>query len=343
MTGREQSTPRSYAEAGVDIDRGDAVAARIAAIRSPALGNIGGFAGALELDPSRWRRPRLLTTCDGVGTKILVAKALNKYDTIGIDLVAMCVNDLAVCGAMPLAFQDYVACGRVVDERIQAIVQGVVTGCEIAGCTLSGGETAEMPDVYGPDDVDLAGFCAGIAEEDDLLPRLDRIQSGDLVFGIPSAGIHSNGLSLARKVLDMQDKTILAELLRPTRIYTGELRLLTGNSRDGFPLAQERLPHAGIKAAAHITGGGIEGNLRRVLPPGLSLRLSWDWEVPAVFDRIASAGVPAAEMRRVFNMGIGIAMVASADAFFALNEVASHGGFRLVPMGEVVHAGGDAG
>ncbi len=202
------------------------------------------------------RHPVLLTTTDGVGTKILVAQRLGKLDTVGIDLVAMCVNDLVVCGARPVQFLDYIACGRIHEERLQALMKGIVRGCELAGCRLGGGETAEMPDVYGPDEFDLAGFAVGAVEKDALLPRLAEIRAGDVILGIASSGIHSNGLSLARKALPERAWSLLLE---PTRIYAPEMAALCATGH--------------VLAAAHVTGSGLHGNLERVVPEGLADRL----------------------------------------------------------------------
>ncbi len=286
--------PRSYEHAGVSISRGDTFAARIAALSSPAVGRLGGFAGGLEIDLSRYRRPVLLSTTDGVGTKLLVARRVGDYSTVGIDLVAMCVNDLVVCGAEPAVFLDYIACGRIQDETLDQVIRGIVRGCELAGCTLAGGETAELPDMYGDADIDLAGFAVGIVEHDDRLPRIDAIGPSDRIVGIASSGIHSNGFSLARKILDLGDEHGTKELMIPTRIYVDQLK--------------RARPY--IKAAAHITGGGLEANVERVLPESVSFEPSWAWDIPAIFERIRREGdVPDEEMRRVFNMGIGIAMV----------------------------------
>ncbi len=309
--------PRSYEEAGVSISRGDTFAARIAALSSPALGELGGFAGGLEIDLSRYRRPVLLSATDGVGTKLLVARSVGDYRTVGIDLVAMCVNDLAVCGAEPAIFLDYIACGHIEDQTLQQVIQGIVTGCELAGCTLAGGETAELPDMYGEGDLDLAGFAVGLVEHDDRLPRIETIGPSDRVVGLASSGIHSNGFSLARKVLDLRDERITAELLTPTRIYVDALK--------------QALPY--IKAAAHITGGGLEANVRRVLPKTVVLDLSWDWDVPPIFERIRREGVvPEEEMRRVFNMGIGIAMVVGEADVERLSEAI---GEQLIDVGSL--------
>jgi len=312
--------PRTYSEAGVDIERGDRFAAFISRIRSSAVsGAIGSFSGGVRFPVERYRAPILLGTTDGVGTKLLVASRLGDHSTIGIDLVAMCVNDLAVCGADPLFFLDYIACGRVNETVLESVVQGIVTGCEQAGCTLVGGETAEMPDMYAPDEIDLAGFATGAVEEDRQLPKTDSMAAGDLVLGLASSGVHSNGFSLARTALVDAGDDVWKELLTPTRIYVRELAAIR---------------HL-VKAAAHITGGGIEGNLARVIPRDHALRLSWDWSVPAIFRDIAVAGsIEQAEMRAVFNMGIGIALVAAPENAQAIDEAL---GQPAVRMGTLVH------
>lgn len=311
---------KTYRDAGVDIEKGDRFVDFITSIRSPAVDpGIGGFSAAFDLGSLPFRSPVLLTTTDGVGTKVLVARALGRFDTIGIDLVAMNVNDLLVCGARPLLFLDYIACGRIHEERMREIMRGIVRGCEMAGCKLGGGETAEMPDVYGPDDLDLAGFAVGAAEKGRLLPRKDEILAGDLILGIPSSGIHSNGLSLARKVVP-EDQW--EELLTPTLIYAREMEALceTGD----------------VLAAAHITGSGLAGNLQRVIPDSLALRLTFDWHVPPIFQKIQRLGeIPDSEMRAVFNLGIGIALVAHPESASRLREVARTSGFELLRIGTV--------
>jgi phosphoribosylformylglycinamidine cyclo-ligase len=263
----------------------------------------------------------LMTTCDGVGTKLLVAKHLGRYDTVGIDLVAMCVNDLAVCGADPIAFQDYIACGRIDESILQPVLRSIAAGCEIAGCPLAGGETAELPDMYAEGDIDLAGFCAGVVDKREMLPRLGEIREGDALLAIPSSGIHSNGFSLARKVLDAA--TEWTALLEPTRIYVRELRALRATGA--------------MLGAAHITGGGLVGNIPRAMPEGLSPRLSYDWPVPPVFALIQRKGaIPDAEMRRVFNMGLGVVVVGKAGAVSSLHRAAEAAGFQLLDVGRVV-------
>jgi phosphoribosylformylglycinamidine cyclo-ligase len=312
---------KSYSEAGVDIDRGDRFVDFIKSIKSKAVdAGIGGFSAALPVESLGFKHPVLMTTTDGTGTKLLVARALGKYDTIGIDLVAMSVNDLMVCGARPVVFLDYIACARIDETRMHDIMRGIVRGCEIAGCSLGGGETAEMPDLYGADDFDLAGFAVGIAERDSLLPRKEEIRSGDLILGLPSSGIHSNGLSLARKVLPLSDREAWEQMLTPTIIYAREMGAL--------------LPTGKVLAAAHITGGGLSGNLQRVIPDQLGPRFSFDWNVPPIFAKIQSlGGVSDDEMRRVFNLGIGIALIAHPADRPVLAEAAQRGGFPLLDIG----------
>jgi len=316
----------SYKKAGVDIAAGDAFADFIRGLPSRAVSKaIGGFAGGVPLDLTGWREPILLSTTDGVGTKLLVARKLGRWDSIGIDLVAMSVNDLAVCGADPISFLDYIACGRIRDEVLRDVIRGVVAGCEEADCVLAGGETAEMPDVYGPDDLDLAGFCVGIVEKSDMLPLLARIEAGAAVLGLPSSGVHSNGYSLARKCVPEDDRAAWEELLTPTRIYVRELRLLRETGK--------------LLAAAHITGSGLEANFERVIPRGLKARLSWDWPRPEIFDRIQRGGqVPEEELRRVFNLGVGIAFVVKAADAEAILAFCRDRGITCFPMGELVRA-----
>ncbi|MCL1818117.1 MAG: phosphoribosylformylglycinamidine cyclo-ligase [Spirochaetaceae bacterium] len=311
-----------YTAAGVDIEGGERFARFIASIQSKAVSSgIGGFSGGIEFDPSRWKKPLLMSTTDGVGTKLLVAQRLKKFDTLGIDLVAMNVNDLAVCGVQPLSFLDYIAIGRLDDKLLHEIIKGIVAGCELAGCVLTGGETAEMPDLYRDEDFDLAGFCVGIGEKDNMLPRPDEMAAGDKLYALPSSGVHSNGLSLARKALRDAGEAAWQELLVPTRIYVDELMRLSASGT--------------IAAAAHITGGGLEGNLTRVLGPGLAPRVSWDWKTPPIFEEIAKDGaIETGEMRRVFNMGVGIALVVPREKEAAFQSAAAN--MAAFPIGELV-------
>lgn len=322
MTARTPATPATYAEAGVDLAAADEAVARIAAAvastsRPGVRGSIGGFAGRFALDTDRYRHPVLVSSTDGVGTKMLVAKATGRYDTVGIDLVAMCVDDVVCTGAEPLFLLDYVAIGRLVPSRLEAIVRGVAEGCRQAGCALVGGETAEHPDAMAPDDVDLAGFALGVVEAgEELGPEL--VQPGDVLVGLPSPGLRSNGYTLARHVLLTRaglpldgpawqgaSHTLADELLRPSVVYAPSV------------LAAAR---AGAHACAHITGGGIPGNLSRVLAPGTAARLDRrTWEVPRIFSEIARLGsVADDEMARVFNLGLGMVLVVPPDALGAV-------------------------
>lgn len=316
---------KSYADAGVDIEKGDRFAEFIGSLKSSAVsGEIGGFAGGIEIDTDKYKKPVLLSTTDGVGTKLLLARQLEKYDTIGIDLVAMCVNDLIVCGADPVNFLDYIACGKLNEKQMQEIIKGVVDGCEQSECILAGGETAEMPDVYAEDDFDLAGFCVGLVDKDNILPKKDKISKGDTVLALPSEGIHSNGLSLARKVIKKEDIEGRKELLKPTKIYVKDLK--------------ELLKTGKILSAAHITGGGLVGNLKRTIPDSLKPEIDFSsWNVPEIFQKIQKEGnINTEEMRKVFNMGIGIAfIVKEADA----EAVISHGskaGIKVLKIGKLV-------
>lgn len=308
----------SYADAGVDVEAGELAVAlmkeRVAATMRPeVVGGLGGFAGLFDASAlARYKRPLLATATDGVGTKIDVARRLDVHDTIGIDLVAMVVDDLVVCGAEPLFMTDYIATGRVVPERIAAIVSGIAAGCEQAGCALLGGETAEHPGLMQPDEYDVAGAGTAVVEADDLLGP-DRVRAGDTVIAMASSGLHSNGFSLARKVLYAQweldahvtalGRTLGEEMLEPTRIYT----------KDCLAVA------ADVHAFSHVTGGGLAANLARVLPENLHADIERDsWEIPAVFQMLLDLGVERAEAERTFNMGIGMfAVTAHPDAVLA--------------------------
>ena len=317
---------KSYEEAGVSIDKGDKFASFIGSLKSKAVSrSIGGFAGGIAIDTKKYKNPIMLSTTDGVGTKLMIAQELGIYDTVGIDLVAMSVNDLIVCGAAPQTFLDYIACGKIHEEVLHQIIKGVVDGCEQAECTLAGGETAEMPDVYGSDDFDLAGFAVGIVDRDKMLPRKKNIKKGDIILGLPSAGIHSNGLSLARKVIDKKDKAGRGELLKPTKIYVKELKKLIAKDN--------------IEAAAHITVGGLTGNLIRTLPK--TVKPVFDttaWEVPEIFRKIQkNGGIDPVEMERVFNMGIGIAMVVKKNNVDDVLSFAKRSKIAIRVIGEIVN------
>ncbi len=317
----------TYREAGVDIDAGEALVEAIrplaqATHRPGVMGGIGGFGALFDLRAAGFTDPVLVAATDGVGTKLLVAIETGQHARVGIDLVAMCVNDLIVQGAAPLFFLDYFATGKLSVAQARAVVAGIAEGCAEAGCALIGGETAEMPGLYGAGHYDLAGFAVGAAERDALLPR--EVAAGDVVLGLPSSGVHSNGFSLVRRVVAdsglawnapapfAPGMSLGAALLEPTRIYAASVLAL---HRAGL-----------LHAAAHITGGGLPGNLPRVLPPDTAAVLDpAAWAAPPVFGWLAEAGgVGAAEMLRVFNCGIGMALVVR-DAELACSLLAEHG------------------
>ncbi|MCQ2604473.1 MAG: phosphoribosylformylglycinamidine cyclo-ligase [Spirochaetia bacterium] len=317
---------KSYEEAGVSIDKGDKFASFIGSLKSKAVSrSIGGFAGGIQIDTAKYKNPVMLSTTDGVGTKLLIAQELGIFDTVGIDLVAMSVNDLIVCGAAPQTFLDYIACGKINEDVLHEIIKGVIDGCEQSECTLAGGETAEMPDVYGKDDFDLAGFAVGIVDKNKMLPRKKNIKKGDIILGLPSVGIHSNGLSLARKVIDKSDKDGRRELLRPTKIYVKELKKLIAKDN--------------IEAAAHITGGGLTGNLIRTLPKAVKpVFYENSWEVPEIFQKIQrNGGIDPVEMERVFNMGIGIAMVVKKNNVDDVLSFAKRSRIKIKVIGEIAN------
>jgi phosphoribosylformylglycinamidine cyclo-ligase len=313
------SDPASYAAAGVDIAAGErAVELMKASVKRTArpevIGGLGGFAGLFRLDADRYRQPVLATSTDGVGTKIVIARAANRHDTIGIDLVAMVIDDLVVVGAEPLFMTDYIATGKVVPERIAEIVAGISEGCVLAGCALIGGETAEHPDVMEPDDYDLSGAGVGVVEADAMLGP-DRVRAGDALVAMGSSGLHANGYSLVRRVLferagldldatppDLSGRLLVDELLEPTRIYAQDCLALAG--------ALE------VSAFAHVTGGGLAGNLSRVLPAdvtGVVERTSW--RPPPVFGLIERLGAVTVEQAELtFNRGIGMVAVVAAEA-----------------------------
>jgi phosphoribosylformylglycinamidine cyclo-ligase len=333
----------TYRSSGVDIDAGDALVERIkplarATARAGALGGIGGFGALFDLKAAGFIDPILVATTDGVGTKLRLAIETGRHDTVGIDLVAMCVNDLVVQGAEPLLFLDYFAAGRLDVAQAASVIGGIAEGCRIAGCALVGGETAEMPGMYAADDFDLAGFAVGAVERGAVLPR--DVAIGDAVLGLASAGVHSNGFSLVRRIVAAAglgwdapapfapNVTLGEALLAPTRIY---VRALLALHRAGL-----------LRAAAHITGGGLPGNLPRVLPADTCAVIDVArWPLPPVFAWLARAGgVAAAEMLRVFNCGIGMALVvADAKAARALLE---REGETVFAVGHIAAATGPA-
>ncbi len=322
----------TYRDAGVDIEAGDALVDAIkplarATSRAGVLGGLGGFGALFDLKAAGFNDPILVSTTDGVGTKLKIAIETGIHETVGIDLVAMCVNDLVVQGAEPLFFLDYFATGKLSLDQARAVIAGIAAGCTQAGCALVGGETAEMPGMYAEGDYDLAGFSVGAAERGRLLPL--AMTPGDAILGLASSGVHSNGYSLVRRVVEMSglgwdapapfapDLTLGAALMAPTRIYVKSLLAL---HRAGL-----------LKAAAHITGGGLPGNLPRVLPDGLTAVLDPSWPVPPVFGWLArTGGISAWEMLRVFNCGIGMALVVTdADAAMELLRHADEMVYRI--------------
>jgi phosphoribosylformylglycinamidine cyclo-ligase len=330
----------TYREAGVDIEAGDALVDRIKPLaagtsRAGVLGGLGGFGALFDLRAAGYSDPILVSSTDGVGTKLLVAIETGLHDTVGIDLVAMCVNDLVVQGAEPLFFLDYFASGRLDVADAARIVAGIAEGCRRTGCALVGGETAEMPGMYAAGHYDLAGFAVGAANRDALLPA--GVRAGDAILGLASSGVHSNGFSLVRRVVEKSGlgwgaaapfaagASLGAALMTPTRLYVRQVLAL---HRAGL-----------LHAAAHITGGGLPGNLPRVLPAGLDAVLTQAWPIPTVFGWLASAGdVAAAEMLSVFNCGVGMVLVVpdAAAATAALAAV----GETAIPLGHIAAAEG---
>ena len=341
----EKSRGLTYAQAGVDIDAGNRMVELIkplvrATARPGAEAEIGGFGGLFDLKRVGYRDPVLVAATDGVGTKLKVAIETGRHDTIGIDLVAMSVNDLVVQGAEPLFFLDYYACGRLEPEIGAAVVAGISIGCREAGCALIGGETAEMPGVYQGEDYDLAGFAVGAVERDAILPRSD-IQEGDVILGLASSGVHSNGYSLVRKVIEktglpweapspfMTGQSLGDAILTPTRIYVKAC------------IAAIRETNA-VKGMAHITGGGFPDNIPRILPKGLGARIDLARiAVPPVFQWLASAGVIAqSEMLRTFNCGIGMIVITASKDVAAITKAFERLGETVATLGKVTRETG---
>jgi phosphoribosylformylglycinamidine cyclo-ligase len=341
----ESREPLTYAESGVDIDVGNRIVDRIRpfarATRRPGAGaELGGFGGLFDLKAAGFVDPILVAANDGVGTKVKIAIESGAYDTIGVDLVAMCVNDIVVQGAEPLFFLDYFATGKLDEDVASAVVKGVAEGCAQSGCALIGGETAEMPGLYAPADFDIAGFAVGAAERGTLMPR-PGLKPGDLVFGLPSSGVHSNGFSLVRRIVARSGlrwgdpapfdarRSLAAALLTPTRIYVR-------------PLLDALKRTRGIRALAHITGGGYPDNLPRVLEDGLAVSLDLNtFTLQPVFSWLASAGnLGQAEMLRTFNCGFGMAAFVSADSEAEAREALAAAGLAPVLIGELVHGQG---
>ncbi|MDH3693241.1 MAG: phosphoribosylformylglycinamidine cyclo-ligase [Gammaproteobacteria bacterium] len=317
----------SYRDAGVNIDAGDALIEAIKPIaertRRPGwMESIGGFGGMFELPPGRFKEPVLFSGTDGVGTKLKLAIELNKHDTVGIDLVAMCVNDIVVCGAEPLFFLDYLATSQLRNDIAEQVIAGIGRGCQLAGAALIGGETAEMPGMYGANDYDIAGFCVGAVEKSEIIDQ-SRVTDGNVILGLASSGVHSNGFSLVHKVIESGNhslsdpfagSTLGETLLTPTRIYVRTLLALT--------------KQVSVCAIAHITGGGLPGNIKRVIPNDLCAVLdSSQWQRPEIFSWLQTQGnIATDEMQRTFNCGIGMAIVVDKkDAQNAIAILEEHG------------------
>lgn len=332
----------SYRDAGVDIDAGNQLIDRIkpyaASTRRPeVMGGLGGFGALFKLPLDRYREPVLVAGTDGVGTKLKLAMQMQRHDTIGIDLVAMCVNDLIVQGAEPLFFLDYYATGRLNIEAAADVIKGIAEGCRQAGAALSGGETAEMPGMYQGDDYDLAGFCVGVVEKSRIIDGT-RVAAGDVLIGLPASGPHSNGYSLIRKIVEVSgaelnapfgDTTLGEALLAPTRIYVKPLLAL--------------FEQINVHALAHITGGGLLENLPRVMPPDTVAVIDrQSWQRPPVFDWLQEQGnIADEEMFRTFNNGLGmVLMVAADDADACLGVLQEQGEAPLV-IGQIEAAGGE--
>ena len=329
----------TYRDAGVDIQRGDEFVKRIGPLvrstfRPEVMGDLGGFGGLFRFPSERYREPILVSGTDGVGTKVKLARMMNRHDTIGIDLVAMCVNDILVSGAEPLFFLDYLATGHLEIDVAEALVKGIAEGCRQAECALIGGETAEMPSCYPDAEYDLAGFAVGVVERSEMLGK-DKIRAGDVVIGVGSSGLHSNGYSLARRVLFEEQgwtperpvpelsEQLGEALLRPTIIYVKLVKALIGKTR--------------LHGLGHITGGGITGNVPRILPEKTRVIIDRkSWEPPSLFNVIQQAGkIDQEEMFKVFNMGVGLVIVATSEEAASIMGTIQEQGMAGWVIGEV--------
>jgi len=334
----------TYADSGVDTAAGDRAVElmkeAVAATHGPqVLGGIGAFAGLVDVSALKdYQRPLLASSTDGVGTKIAIAREMDIHDTIGRDLVGMVVDDIIVVGAAPLAMTDYIACGQVVPERVADIVRGIAEGCQLAGCALVGGETAEHPGLMAPEDYDVAGAAVGVVEADQLLGP-DRVRHGDVVIGMDASGLHSNGFSLVRAVIAAQGlaldthvddfgRSLGQELLEPTRIYTADLLAVLGDERS----------QGAIHALSHVTGGGLAANLARVMPRGLAARVDRStWEPASVFAQMSRWGsVPQLDLEGTLNMGIGMVALVGADQADSVLAVLAERGLGARVIGEVI-------
>lgn len=345
-----------YREAGVDVEAGRAFVDKIRGMvngtrRPEVLGALGGFGGCFEL-PSGYQRPVLVSGTDGVGTKLKLAQALDRHDTVGIDLVAMCVNDVLTIGAEPLFFLDYLATGKLAPAQLAQVVEGVANGCKTSGCSLLGGETAEMPGFYAPGEYDLAGFCVGIVEKERMLDG-SKVRVGDRLIGLASSGVHSNGFSLVRKIV-AEAKRDAREAGRATGYSWAEKppglngqslgeALLTPTQLYVKPVLAALASNLEIHGMAHVTGGGLPENLPRCLAPGQAIRLdAQSWPVLPVFEWLRSAGeIALSDMFNTFNMGVGFAVIVPADQVEAGRSRFEQSGIAAYDIGEVVAGNGE--
>ncbi len=339
-SGQNPPSSLNYRAAGVDIDAGNALVEKIkpacaSTKRAGVMSAIGGFGGLFDLQATGYSDPLLVAATDGVGTKLKLALDTGIHHTVGIDLVAMCVNDLVVQGAEPLFFLDYYACGSLETDVAAAVIEGIAEGCRQAGCALIGGETAEMPGMYAKGDYDLAGFAVGAVERDKVLPRTDDMQVGDVILGLASSGVHSNGFSLVRKVLEVNNASFGDDapvggtfgewLLTPTRIYVNAC-------------LQAIRETGAITGLAHITGGGLSENIPRVLPDHLAASITLgSWDVSPIFSWLQSQGnIPEDDMLRTFNCGIGMAIICAADQAEMVHAVLEAQGERVFQIGTLI-------
>ncbi len=340
MTKNDNSSGLTYADAGVDIDAGNALVQKIKPLvarthRTGILGAIGGFGGLFELPVGEYKQPVMVSGADGVGTKLRVSIDLDMPDTVGIDLVAMCVNDILVCGAEPLWFLDYFATGKLEVDHASRVIAGIAEGCVQSGAALLGGETAEMPGMYHDNDYDLAGFAVGVVEKADIIDGT-TVTAGDAIIGLHSSGPHSNGYSLIRKVIEQHDisasfdnSTLGETLMQPTRIYVKSVRAVMQN--------------VSIKAMAHITGGGITENIPRSLPNNVAAQIDRNsWQAPKIFSWLQEqGGIADSEMLKTFNCGIGFTVVVGKDDVDATLQTLAEHGEQASVIGSIVQADGE--
>jgi len=336
----EKDKKYSYREAGVDIGKAESVLKGLkssitSTFSGRVLNDLSSFAGMFEPDLKSFRSPVLVSSTDGVGTKLMVAKEANDYTTVGQDLVAMCINDILCCGAMPLFFLDYIACGKINERVLGQVIDSISASCRACHTALIGGETAEMPGMYGPDDIDLAGFAVGLVQKDKIITR-DKVREEDILIGISSSGLHSNGFSLVRRIIkdkgislnepfEKDGQALASNLLIPTRLY--------------FPLVHQLLDVNGvdIHGIAHITGGGFYGNINRILPAGLDACITeGKWPIPSIFKFLMGrANIDKKEMYTVFNMGIGLVMLAREKDFKKIEKIALSTGDKAYQIGHL--------